>query len=35
MGAKVEGAMANADEFEERQLQADTAEIQLDAEAES
>ncbi len=35
MGAKVEAVMANADEFEERQLQADTAEIQLDAEAAS
>ena len=35
MGAKVEVAMAKADEFEERQLQADTAEIQQDAEAAS
>ena len=31
MGAKVEAAMARAGEFEERQLQADTAEIQQDA----
>ena len=34
MGAKIEGVMAKADKVEEKQLQADTAEIQKDAEAE-
>ena len=34
MGAKIEGAMTKADKVEEKQLQADTAEIQKDAEAE-
>ncbi len=32
MGAKVEEAMAKADKVEEKQLEADTAEIQKDAE---
>ena len=32
MGAKVEAAMAKADKVEEKQLEADTAEIQKDAE---
>ena len=35
MGAKIEGVMTQADKVEEKQLQADTAEIQKDAEAES
>jgi uncharacterized membrane protein len=35
MGAKVEAAMAKADKVEEKQLEADTAEIQKDAEADS
>ena len=35
VGAKIEGAMTKADKVEEKQLQADTAEIQKDAEAES
>ena len=33
MGAKIEGAMTQADNVDEKQLQADTAEIQKDAEA--
>jgi uncharacterized membrane protein len=33
MGAKIEGVMAKADKLEEKQLEADTAEIQKDAEA--
>ena len=35
MGAKIESAMSEADKVEEKQLQADTAEIQKDAESES
>ena len=35
MGAKIEGVMTKADKVEEKQLQADTAEIQKDAEAAS
>ena len=35
MGAKIEGVMAKADKVEEKQLEADTAELQKDAEAES
>jgi len=35
MGAKIEGVMSKADKVEEKQLQADTAEIQKDAEAAS
>jgi len=35
MGAKIEGVMTKADKLEEKQLQADTAEIQQDAEAAS
>ena len=34
MGAKVEAAMAKADKVEQEQLEADTAEIQKDAEAD-
>ena len=34
MGAKVEAAMAKADKVEEKQLEADTAEIQKDAESD-
>lgn len=33
MGAKIEGVMAKADKVDEKQLEADTAEIQKDAEA--
>jgi hypothetical protein len=35
MGAKVEAAMAKADKVEQKQLEADTAEIREDAEADS
>jgi len=35
MGAKIEGAMNKADKVDEKQLEADTAEIQKDAEAAS
>ncbi len=35
MGAKIEGVMGKADKVEEKQLEADTAEIKKDAEAES
>ena len=34
MGAKVEAAMTKAEKLEEKQLEADTAEIQKDAEAD-